>query len=302
MNEAQQKQWKFVVINHVLIALSRNENIRNCLIFKGAIILNHLIETTRVSLDLDSNLDVEFTYRFPKRKDQKKFLHEKIQQALTNYFENQNPVRYEINQLGIEVNQKIAHPMGRNAFKINITLIDHENSDVRGLPRLRIDIAAPESFSPISLIDLPISDNTIKAYSLERIAGEKARAFLSSLPTYRNKMSKPVRAVRVKDLYDLSRIIKEKPINEIEFWQNAGEEFQLACKSRFVDCKGIESFMENWEVTKDTFEKETIIPSDISFDDVENDLLSIINYWEQINILPFSFSFHKIDAKNGAYF
>lgn len=35
MNEAQQKQWKFVVINHVLIALSRNENIRNCLIFKA---------------------------------------------------------------------------------------------------------------------------------------------------------------------------------------------------------------------------------------------------------------------------
>lgn len=298
MNEAQQKQWKNEAINRILIALSRNENIRNCLIFKGAIILNLLLNTTRLSLDLDSNLDIKFAHKFPKRKDQKKFLYEKIQQALTNYFEDQNPVRYEINQLGVEANQEIADPKGRNAFKIYITLIDHENSDVRGLPRLIIDIAAPESFSKISLIDLPIENNTIKAYSLERITGEKARAFLSSLPTYRNKISKSPRAARVKDLYDLSRIIKEKPISEIEFWQNAGEEFQLACKSRFVDCKGIESFKENWEVTKDTFEKGTIIPSDISLDDVENDLLSIINYWEQINILPFSFSFHKIFAKN----
>ncbi len=283
-------------INLVLIALSRNENIRNCLIFKGAIILNLLLNTTRMSHDLDSNLDAEFTRQLPKRKDQIKFLHEKIQQALTNYFEDQNPVRYEINQLGVEANPD--HPMGWNAIKINITLIDHENSDVKGLPKLRIDIAAPESFSPISLIDLPISDTTIKAYSLERITGEKARAFLSSLPAYRNKMSTQPRAVRVKDLYDLSRIIKEKPINNIEFWQNTGEEFHLACKSRFVDCKGIESFMENWEATKDTFEKETIIPSDISIDDIKNNLLSIINYWEKIDIVPFSFSSHNIVAKN----
>lgn len=290
MNEAQQKQWKFAVINHVLIALSRNEDIRNCLIFKGAIILNHLIETPRMSHDLDSNLDAEFTRQFPKRKDQIKFLREKMQQALTNYFEDQNPVRYEINQLRIEANPKINHIMGWNGFLININLIDHENSDVKGLPKLTIDIAAPENLSPISLIDLHIKNKTIKAYSLERIAGEKARAFLSSLPTYRNKISKQPRAARVKDLYDLSRIIKEKPINIIEFWKNAGWEFRLACKSRFVDCKGIESFMENWEVTKDTFEKETIIPSDLSIEDVENNLLSIINYWEKIDIIPFSFS------------
>ena len=289
MNEAQQKQWKDETINHILIALSRNENIRNCLIFKGAIILNLLLNTTRLSLDLDSNLDIEFAHKFPKRKDQKKFLHEKIQQALTNYFEDQNPVRYEINQLGVEANQEIADPKGRNAFKINITLIDHENSDIRGLPRLIIDIAAPESFSKISLIDLPIENNTIKAYSLERITGEKARAFLSSLPTYRNKISKSPRAVRVKDLYDLSRIIKKKQINENEFWKKAGEEFHLACKSRFVDCKGVESFMENWEVTKDTYEKETIIPSDIGIDDVKNNLFSIINYWEKIRIIPFNY-------------
>lgn len=290
MNEAQQKRWKLDAINYVLVALSRNENIRDLLIFKGAIILNLLLETTRMSHDLDSNLAVEFTNRFPKRKDQKKFLYEKIEQALTNYFEDQNPVRYEINQLRIEANPKIDHIMGWNAFLINITLIDHENSDVRGLPKLRIDIAAPESYSPNSLIDLRISGNTIKAYSLERFTGEKARAFLSSLPTYRNKISKQPRAARVKDLYDLSRIIKEKPINIIEFWKNAGWEFRLACKSRFVDCKGIESFMENWEVTKDTFEKETIIPSDLSIEDVENNLLSIINYWEKIDIIPFSFS------------
>ena len=79
-------------------------------------------------------------------------------------------------------------------------------------------------------------------------------------------------------------------IKENAFWQNAGEEFRLACKSRYVDCKGIESFKENWEVTKDTFEKETIIPSDISIDDVKNNLLSIINYWKKIDIVPFSFS------------
>jgi len=252
-------------------------------------VLNQHLGTPRMSLDIDSNLDAEFTRQHPDKIVQKTFLEESISEALTRYFEDQDPVRFKVSHIRVEPNPIKGHPLGWDAFLIRISLIDYEKLGVRDLPGLRVDVAAPETLSDDSVVVLPLGDVTVKAYSLERIAGEKARAFLSSLPAYREKLDKRPKAIRVKDLYDLTRIIQARPINDKIFWKKAGEEFFLASESRYVDCEGLKTFRENWEVTSRLFSEDPIIPTDISIADVENTLVAITDYWESINLLPFSF-------------
>lgn len=270
------------------MALAQNERIREVLIFKGALILNMRLGTERMSLDIDSNLDQSFTLQCPDRADQQKFLEENIPVAVTKYFENQDPVRYELNNLRITMNPRADHPRGWNAFLIRITLTDNQNASVRGLPALTIDVAAPETLTAKSISEIPWVRASIKAYTLERIAGEKARAFLSSLPTYRAKVKKPGEAVRAKDLYDLTRIYQAKDTEAREFWETAGEEFRLACESRYIDCLGIESFKEDWETTISTYNEDAIIPNDIPFDVVEETLEKIVETWKDMGIIPFT--------------
>ncbi|NOY86324.1 MAG: nucleotidyl transferase AbiEii/AbiGii toxin family protein [Deltaproteobacteria bacterium] len=289
MDREQRSNWIFEVLSHILKALGGNSRIRESLIFKGAMVLNQHLGTPRMSLDIDSNLDAEFTRQHPDKIVQKTFLEESISEALTRYFEDQDPVRFKVSHIRVEPNPIKGHPLGWDAFLIRISLIDYEKLGVRDLPGLRVDVAAPETLSDDSVVVLPLGDVTVKAYSLERIAGEKARAFLSSLPAYREKLDKRPKAIRVKDLYDLTRIIQARPINDKIFWKKAGEEFFLASESRYVDCEGLKTFRENWEVTSRLFSEDPIIPTDISIADVENTLVAITDYWESINLLPFSF-------------
>jgi hypothetical protein len=53
---------------------------------------------------------------------------------------------------------------------------------VLGLFVLEIDISAPEQLSAHAVSYLPIGDHTVRAYTLERIAGEKLRAFSARCP------------------------------------------------------------------------------------------------------------------------
>ncbi len=57
----------------------------------------------------------------------------------------------------------------------------------------------------------------------------------------------------------------------------------------YVDCEGLKTFRENWELTSKLFPEDPIIPADISIADVENTLVAITDYWESMNLLPFSF-------------
>lgn len=289
MNKEQQNNWKFEVLNHIYLAVVKNKNIRNSLVFKGAIILKKYLNTPRMSLDIDSNLDAKFISQYPAKSRQKKFLKENFLEALTRHFEGQDPVRYWVNDLHVEHKPKSDHPFGWDAFLVSISLKDYKKMGVRGLPRLTIDIAAPETLSANSVVDLDWEGTRIKAYSLERIAGEKARAFLSSLPTYRKKIEKKTKAARVKDLYDLVKMIQAKPIKNRVFWEKAGNEFLLACESRYVDCEGLESFKENWDVNSKLFVKDPIIPDDVRIEDVEKTLTSITSYWKELKIIPSSF-------------
>lgn len=293
----EQERWRFEAINHILLAMARSRDLRDNLVFKGALVLNRRLGTSRMSLDIDANLDVDYAKLHPDREGQRTFLDEHIGKAVSRYFESQDPVRYELKRLSIALSPKEEHPQEWNAFAITVSLIDHKHvggrdfkhAGGRGLPNVTIDVAAPEKLSERSIADLDVDGFTIRAYSLERIAGEKARAFLSTLPTYRAKMKKPGEAVRAKDLYDLTRIIRAKPISETGFWTIAGQEFLLACESHYVDCSGLDSFMEDWAVTRATFASLVIPKDDCTFEEAEATITAITGFWREIGLFPQTF-------------
>ena len=206
-----------------------------------------------------------FQERFKQRDEQARYLQDEIEKALRRYFDRTEPQRYELTRLLVAPRpRRREHPRGWNAFDVKITLTDLTLPGVQGIPSLKIDIAAPEELLPESLKSLSIGGKEVKAYRLERIAGEKMRPFLSTLPSYRKKLSETPRAVRAKDLYDIARIEMEYSIGEnSDFWKEVGQEFFVACKSRFVDCQGLSTFAEDLDITRQTYEKDTSIPKDI---------------------------------------
>ena len=289
MNSEQREAWQFEAIRHVLTALGTSLELRNALVFKGALVLDRRLGTSRVSLDIDANLDVAFASEHPDRMDQRAFLEENIGRAISRYFELQDPVRYRLEKLRIDLKPKPQHPLGWDAFSITVSLDDCQHVNVRGLPNVTIDVAAPESLSGDSVAELDLGGITVRAYTLVRIAGEKARAFLSTLPAYRAKTKKPGEAVRVKDLYDLTRIIRVRPITDVPFWTIAGQEFQLACQSRYVDCSGLGSFKEAWEETRARFHDSKIVPKNCTFEDIETTVTAIAAFWHERAVTPLGF-------------
>ena len=181
------------------------------------------------------------------------------------------------------------HPLGWNAFKIRIRLADLALPRGTSPPTLVIDLSAPESLGPSATAALDIAGHQVVAYTLERIAGEKLRAFLSTLPTYLVKIAKPGATVRAKDLYDVTRIAKAKPFADVMFWDAVAVEFQHACASRYVDCVGIESFAEHLAVTRAAYEVDATIPKDISFDAAWRAIREIVARFEATGVVPRSY-------------
>jgi hypothetical protein len=180
---------------------------------------------------LNTNLTASFVQNYPSRDAQQRFLEEEIATAVRRHFERQAPVRFELTELSVRTYPSNSHPMGWDAFKVKLNVNDLMRR-VKGLPSLEIDVAAPEQMLDSSVSPLEVGGHFVFAYTLERIAGEKLRAFLSSLPAYRSKVKKPGEAVRAKDLYDLSRIRRVHGLEQVDFWKLAGEEFRIACRSR----------------------------------------------------------------------
>ena len=137
-------------------------------------------------------------------------------------------------------------------------------------------------------MSLSSDGHTMRVYTLERIAGEKLRAFLTSLPAYRRKIQSSVRAVRVKDLHDEARILRRSPIDNEDFWKKAAAEFILACKSRYVDCSGLETFQESWDVTAKAYKNDATLES-VPFPEVEDALLKIVMLFERFGGFPLRF-------------
>ena len=284
--------WKNSVLDIIFNALAESDVLVDCLVFKGARVLNKRLDSfSRQSLDIDSNMLKEFVDKHQAYKELRDILEKEIELAINNYFERQSPVTYELNTIKItkKPHKDRNHKLGWDAFEVTISVRDLSRTSMRGLPNLKIDISAPEDLGEDSIAPLNIGNSSVKAYSLERIAGEKLRAFLSSLPEYRKKVSKPGNAIRAKDLYDISQILKQYPITQDIFWNKVGEEFLRACQSRYIDCEGIKTFAKEMTVTEETFNSEPSIPKDISFNDVWNALTDIIEKFERTKITPFNY-------------
>lgn len=289
MNPNESNIWKADVLAHILVALAASTELKEVLVYKGALILNKHLATERMSLDIDSNLLQAFVSTCPEMEGQAVFLVKIFTAAISKYFNRQDPVRYELSSIKIERTPPADHPLGWDAFKIKINVVDFKNRGVRGLPALTIDVAAPETLTTNSVSEIDLGGHVVNAYTLERIAGEKMRAFLSTLPAYRAKVEKPGEAVRVKDLYDLARITRAKPITNELFWEMAGEEFRLACSSRYIDCAGLLTFKENWVETKRRFETDPMLPKDVPFDEVNNVINDLNRFLSSKKITPFEY-------------
>jgi hypothetical protein len=282
--------WREEALDHIFAALAASDTITASLVFKGARVLNaRLHDEDRQSLDLDANLTATFLDAYPEREQQLRALQETVDLALRNYFPLQDPVRYEVAQVRVKSKPTSGHPWGWDAFEVNIGLQDHQQSSVLGIPRLTIDVAAPEVLGVNAVSPLQVDGHLVTAYTTPRIAGEKLRAFLTSLPTYRTKLKGRHDIVRVKDLFDLVRISRQTPVADTRFWRVAAQEFRIACASRFVDCDGLASFSEQLEVTHATYARDKSIAA-ISFDDAWSNLVLIVGLFEQLAVVPFEFS------------
>jgi len=291
MNPADGDRWKSEVLDQIFAALAEREELEKALIFKGARVLSLRLNGGRQSLDIDSNLAASFVAKHPNREEQRLFLEREMKATIRRHFERQEPVRYELTTLHVKNHPPKGHPMGWDAFEVRINVNDLTRH-VRGLPALTIDVASPEEILDTSVSRIQFGAHSICAYTLERIAGEKLRAFLSSLPAYRAKAKKPGEAVRAKDLYDVANIRRHRAISDVRFWQMAGQEFLIACKSRFIDCIGLETFQEGWEVTRTTYAQATI-PDEIPFEEAEATIVDIVSFFESLKIVPFTFPLNQ---------
>jgi hypothetical protein len=291
MNRQSRDHWNNEILNEVFLAVIASEPLRNALIFKGARILNLHLRENRQSLDLDSNIAPQLVASTPDLGAQARFLEEQIPAALRRHFERQNPVRFALGRVKVDRQPPKGHPRGWDAFHLNINVQDNLLPGVLGLPVIQMDMAAPETLGPDAVETLTVQGIPAKVYALHRIAGEKLRAYLTSLPPYRRKMQGGAREFRVKDLHDIARILRARPASNEEFWTKAGGEFQLACQSRLVDCQGLESFMENWSLARERYEADGSLRN-VTFDEAERALKIVTGLIEGQRIFPLEFPIH----------
>ena len=290
MNPGDAEDWKEEVLKEIFQSLSGHPPLHSMLVFKGARVLNErLHEAGRRSLDIDSNLSQSFVDSMPERAIRQENLERELQIAISRYFESQSPVRYTLERIRIDPQPPLDHPHGWDGYDVRISISDHTRPHVRGLPSVTLDIAAPEPLREDSIAPLTIGTATVLAYTLERIAGEKLRAFLSSLPQYRAKMKKPGEAVRTKDIFDLARIGRVRPTGNRRFWLKAGDEFRLACSSRFIDCRGLETFEQDLATTQSSYQNDPTIPNEPGFHEAWNTIGQIVAFLEASDLIPFEF-------------
>lgn len=285
MNELQRNQWIDKVIQQVLAAIAHAHELRDALIFKGAWILNAHLKDSRHSGDIDANAATDWAAATPDLENQRNFFEKTIHRTVDRYFERQNPVRFKVTNTRVEKKPKKGHPGNWTAFCVRLTIQDALLTGVSGIPPIEIDIAAPERLGPDAVQTIELLGAPARAYALHRIAGEKLRAYLTSLPEYREKMGGGERSFRAKDLFDLTRILRAKPIIDHGFWTNAANEFVLACQSRLVDCRGLETFMQEWKTAQSIYENDPLLRA-IPFAEAEAALKQICEFLATKSYFP----------------
>jgi hypothetical protein len=298
-------KWQLAVLDEIFKALASSPSLSQQLIYKGARVLRlRLQEDLRASFDIDASL-ANFSANVGMATDEasREKIRRLVHRAIEDYFEAQEPVRYELERSTITNRRKNGpHPRGWDVYWLELHVRDlavETSGATQG--QLRIDIAAAEKLSDRSVSPLELDGRTINAVTLERIIGEKLRAFLSSLPYYRAKIGDRTAEGRrrVKDLYDLVRIVRRQPVTDGDFWNTVCSEFRLACESRCIDCGGYIAFIEDWDETRRLFIADKTLPDDVTFQQVETTLGLIIQFLLDKKIVPFFFELPKIGEAAG---
>lgn len=291
MDSDARRAWINESLDTVFEALAASRALRSMLVFKGARVLHRRLgAASRQSFDIDSNLTQSFVDQHRTRSEQQRIIETEVGRALQNHLNAQAVVRFEVEKISVKLRPQRDHHLGWNAFVVAIRLIDRTRPGVLGLPTLEIDIAAPENLGPSAIGLLLVGSNETTAYTLERIAAEKLRAYLSSLPAYRKKVAKAGDVVRVKDIYDLARITVARPLGDSAFWLSVRGEFRLACESRYIDCDGLSTFEEQLDVTEATYNADATLPKDISFSEAWAALRSVVQLFENGGLFPLRFA------------
>jgi len=291
MDPRTQETWKQEALDMVFAALAHNSTLTSRLIFKGARVLNRrLSDDSRQSLDLDAGLRDEFLKQYPDADERVRVLGDEIEHSISNYLAMQPSTHYTLERVIVEREpSRGEHPFGWDGMKARIGLLDARHPQAVALPALDLDFSAPEPIGPGGTEALDLDGVEVTAESLVRITAEKLRAFLQSLPAWRAKIGSQLRPVRVRDLYDLRRIVDAKPLSDAAFWDAVAVEFRLACESRAVDCAGLTTFAEQLGVTRATFDGDATIPKTWPFDELWQGLTQIVGFLERTNVVPFSF-------------
>jgi hypothetical protein len=282
--------WQNAVLDEVFVAIADDPELVRHLVFKGArVLVRHVPEAARQSLDLDANVTAEFVAAFPEARERAGQIERRMGAALSGHFERANPVRYELENIRVDPKPPGGHPRGWNALQAQIRVRDLARAGTRGMPSLTIDLAAPERLSDHSTTTLDVGGRKVTAYTLERIAGEKLRAFLSTTPEHQGKKTGVRETLRVKDLPDLARILEHTPLSDRAFWRAAGEEFRLACEGRGVDCAGWSSFEAVESLARETYANDATVAATVPFDLAWQAVRSIVAKFSEDRIVPFAF-------------
>ena len=288
---SREDKWKSETLDHVFNALALSSELSERLIYKGARVLRLLLnEVTRASLDIDASF-ANIAANVSVGEGDLEHLRILASTAITTYFDSQEPVRFALSRTEIANRRKSGeHPRGWNVYWLDLEVRDLTARNSLGIPPiLRIDIASPELLSEHSTSPIALNGRQVNAITLERMAGEKLRAFLSSLPAYRNKLGLKTHPPRAKDLYDLARILRKQPLEDHRFWRISGDECFLACKSRFIDCIGIETFQEAWDATQAAYKADPTIPDDVPCTEAASSLEEIVASLTKMGRFPFTF-------------
>jgi hypothetical protein len=276
---------KIALLDDVYRGLIGSHELSSILIYKGARVLKEMLVTTRFSLDIDVTLRPEFVAIHKMIEDQKHYLTALISASLRTHFESAAAVRYTLLDVDLKVRPGREVPDNWRMFAAIIHVRDALAATTPDLVA-QIDISIGEQFSDSAIANITVDDHKIYVYSLSRIAGEKLRAFLSCLPTYRGKLKLPTTVERrAKDLFDLSKIEREHRLSDGEFWHQAAREFVLACEFRRIDCAGLVSFLDDWKVTAIEYERDTRL-SDVPLTHARQTLETIVTFLTDHHYLP----------------
>jgi len=294
MNPQQQDRWVAEVLREVMTAMMHDEALSAALVFKGAWVLNLHLGEFRHSMDIDAAAEPGWVEEMGCLDKQEAFLREHLPRAVRRHFERQNPVRFTLEEAKFNRNPADLHPRGWDMLCVKLVVRDHRMANVLGLPPAKLEVAAAESYGPDAVEMCDFLGVPAWVYALHRIAGEKLRAYLTSLPEYRAKMRGGDRKFRVKDLHDLARIVHHRPLKDTDFWAKAMREFRLACESRYVDCAGPETFKQDWAEARLRYEQDRHLTT-VPFPEAEAALDEVSAAFARMGVFPLAFSTPPIE-------